>query len=98
MDTVFLRTNILLNVCVESEGADVGWDGTGWPDLNSKIKLSGMNGDRENSVISVQLATTSKIGNHTWFDTQSAVTDDYTTTTTSSTTVPHKVDPLLQHW
>ena len=46
-------------------GERAGWRGTGRPNLTRDTKLSGANGDRENSVFPVQL-TTSRIGNHTW--------------------------------
>ena len=39
-------------------------DGTGRPNLTRETKLSGANGDRENSVSPVQL-TTSRTGDHT---------------------------------
>ena len=45
-------------------GEWAGWRGTGQPNLTRETKLSGANGDRENSIFLVQL-TTSRIGNHT---------------------------------
>ena len=68
----------------------------GRPDLTRETKLSGANGDRENSVFPVQL-TTSRIGNPYPVDAQSAESDDHTHTHTLRDTIRSKIQQNWKH-